>query len=51
MAYVAGNFIPTNKTNLPGLLYAVQTGSVFTPGIPLIFDISDQANLAKVILR
>lgn len=24
-AYVAGNFIPTNKLNLPGLLYAVQT--------------------------
>ncbi len=50
-AYVAGTFIPTDKTVLPGLLYAVQTGAVFTPMNPPTFDIADPANLAKVILR
>lgn len=50
-AYVAGTFIPVDKTSLPGLLYAVQTGAVFTPMNPLTFDISTATGVARVILR
>lgn len=50
-AYVDGTFMPSNKASLPGLIYAVSTGSTFTPGNPLVFDISTPTNLARVVLN
>ncbi|MDD2916548.1 MAG: type II secretion system protein [Candidatus Gracilibacteria bacterium] len=51
IAYVAGTFIPVNKYILPGLLYSVQSGAVFTPASPASFDISTGTGIARVILR
>lgn len=51
VAYVNGTFVPTNKSVLPGLLYAVTSGAKFVPANPLTFNINTATGVARVILN
>ena len=51
VALVVGNYIPANKSVIPGLLYVTDSGALFTPGNPSTYDLSAGSNVTTAILN